>query len=74
MSIMTSMNEVAQPVRHRPHQDDEQLLFDHAEQRLFAADDAEAGRRIGKILAALFVYTLIAMSIATWWTIRTVGF
>lgn len=48
-------------------------LFDQEELRQFASDDAEAGRRIGKILAALFIYTIFAMSIAIWWTFRTVG-
>lgn len=48
-------------------------LFDQEELRQFASDDAEAGRRIGKILAALFIYTVFAMSIAIWWTFRTVG-
>lgn len=55
------------------NQDDEQSLFSREELRQFEADDAEAGRRIGKILSALFVYTLIAMSVATWWTFRIVG-
>jgi len=48
--------------------------FSREEVRQFDNDDAEAGRRIGKILTALFVYTLIAMSIVIWWTLRTVGF
>lgn len=47
-------------------------LFSIEEIRQFEADDVEAGRRIGKILATLFVYTLIAMSIVTWWTFRVV--
>lgn len=48
-------------------------LFTSAEIRQFDADDAEAGRRIGKILATLFIYTVIAMSIVTWWTFNVVG-
>lgn len=51
---------------------DERPLFSGEELRQFASDDVEAGRRIGKILSALFIYTLLAMSIATWWTFRTV--
>ena len=35
----------------------------------FAADDAEAGRTIGQMLSILFVYTVIAMSIVSIWTI-----
>ena len=54
-------------------QDDEQALFSRDELRQFAADDAAAGRSIGKILSALFIYTLIAMVVVIWWTLRTVG-
>ena len=54
-------------------QDDEQALFSRDELRQFAADDAAAGRSIVKILSALFIYTLIAMSVVIWWTLRTVG-
>lgn len=46
--------------------------FTREEIRQFEADDVEAGRNIGKILASLFVYTLIAMSIVTWWTFKVV--
>jgi hypothetical protein len=48
-------------------------FFSRQEIRQFDSDDAEAGRRIGKILTSLFIYTLIAMSIVIWWTLRTVG-
>ncbi len=54
------------------HREDDRELFSPEEIRQFEADDAEAGRRIGKILASLFVYTLIAMSIVIWWTFRVV--
>ena len=53
--------------------DDEPSLFSREELREFAVDDAAAGRSIGKILSALFIYTLLAMSVATWWTFLTVG-
>lgn len=43
--------------------------FSRQEIRQFEADDVEAGRRIGKILTMLFVYTLIAMSIVIWWSL-----
>lgn len=56
-------------IRHN----DDAPLFSGDELRQFAADDAEAGRRIGKILSALFIYTLLAMSVAVWWTLKTVG-
>ena len=55
------------------HRDDETPLFSDDELCQFAADDAEAGRRIGKILSVLFIYTLLAMSVAVWWTLKTVG-
>lgn len=55
------------------HPDEAPSLFTREELRQFAADDAEAGRRIGKILASLFIYTVIAMSIAIWWSFRTIG-
>lgn len=47
-------------------------LFTPAERRQFEADDEEAARNIGKILTTLFVYTLIAMSVVTWWTFGVV--
>lgn len=64
-----SISEAPQP-HHSKH--DEPSLFDREELRQFAADDAAAGGRIGRILAALFIYTVFAMGIAIWWTFRTV--
>ncbi|GDY08039.1 MAG: hypothetical protein DWI21_07065 [Planctomycetota bacterium] len=43
-------------------------LFDKAELAGFVADDQLAGRHICKMLSALFVYTLVAMSTAAIWT------
>jgi hypothetical protein len=43
-------------------------LFDKAEVAEFVAEDQSAGRTICKMLSALFIYTLIAMSIAAGWT------
>jgi hypothetical protein len=40
-------------------------LFDKTELEGFAADDTLAGRHICKMLALLFIYTVIAMSICT---------
>ena len=54
-------------------QDDDQSLFSREELTQFEADDIQIMSRIGKILSALFVYTVIAMSVAIWWTLRTVG-
>ncbi|MEY3174684.1 MAG: hypothetical protein RLZZ436_2598 [Planctomycetota bacterium] len=46
----------------------EQPLFSAVEVEQFAADDVTAGGAIGKMLSALFLYTIVAMSIAGWWT------
>jgi hypothetical protein len=43
-------------------------LFDKSELEQFIADDQSAGRHICKLLATLFIYTLIAMSVAATWT------
>lgn len=43
-------------------------LFDKSELAEFVAADQLAGRQICKMLSALFVYTLIAMSTAATWT------
>lgn len=43
-------------------------LFEKGELAEFVADDQLAGRNICKMLSALFVYTLIAMSTAATWT------
>ncbi len=46
-------------------------LFSQEELRQFAADDAEAGSAIGRMLTAFFFYTVIVMAISTlatlWW-------
>lgn len=46
----------------------EQPLFSAVEVEQFMADDVTAGSAIGKMLSALFLYTVVAMSIAGWWT------
>ncbi len=43
-------------------------LFEKHELQEFVTDDQEAGRAICKLLSVLFIYTLIAMSIAAGWT------
>ncbi|MEY3459901.1 MAG: hypothetical protein RL215_3058 [Planctomycetota bacterium] len=43
-------------------------LFSVVEVEQFSADDVTAGSAIGKMLSALFLYTVVAMSIASWWT------
>ncbi len=34
----------------------------------FDADDGDAGRALGKMLATFFLYTVVVMIIAAWWT------
>jgi len=48
-------------------------LFEPNEIAQFEADDTEAGKNIGKMLSIFFLYTLIAMSIAGYWTYRSVS-
>lgn len=43
-------------------------LFSASEVEQFAADDVTAGGAIGKMLSALFLYTVLAMGISGWWT------
>ncbi len=57
-----------------PSEGNEPELFSRRELREFAAEDAQAGRAIGKILVTLFIYTIVAMTIVIIWTYRTVGF
>lgn len=48
----------------------DQDLFSRDELKQFEADDVVAGSAIGKMLTAFFCYTVLAMSIAAWWTFR----
>lgn len=50
----------ASTVPENPFTREELSQFDH--------DDTSAGRAIGKLLAIIFFYTIIAMSIAAAWT------
>lgn len=43
-------------------------LFSAVEIEQFGAEDVTAGGAIGKMLSALFLYTVLAMGIASWWT------
>jgi len=56
----------AQPAPHDPPAPEH--LFEKSELVQFVADDQLAGQHICKLLASLFIYTLIAMSIAATWT------
>ena len=50
----------------------QQYPFSDEELEQFQSDDAAAGRTIGKMLATLFTYTVIIMSVVIWWTLTTV--
>ena len=50
----------------------DQELFTRTELEQFAADDVEAGSAIGKMLTLFFLYTIVVMSVAAWWTYRSV--
>ena len=43
-------------------------LFSDSELAQLDADDADAGRALGKMLSSFFLYTILAMSLAAWWT------
>lgn len=47
-------------------------LFSAVEIEQFEADDVTAGSAIGKMLSALFLYTIVAMGIASWWTYSSI--
>ena len=48
-------------------------LFSPLEIEQFGADDVTAGGAIGKMLSALFLYTVLAMGIAGWWTYSSIN-
>lgn len=51
---------------------EQESLFTEEELQQFEVDDRSAGTAIARILSTLFIYTLIVMSIALWWTLSTV--
>ena len=53
--------------------DDQTELFSAVEIEQFGADDVTAGGAIGKMLSALFLYTVVAMGIAGWWTYSSIA-
>ena len=44
------------------------MPFDREDLAQFDSDDISAGRAIGKMLAFFFLYTVVVMSLAAWWT------
>lgn len=48
-------------------------LFSATEIEQFGADDVTACGAIGKMLSALFLYTVLAMGIAGWWTYSSIS-
>lgn len=61
------MSDTSAPVAESP------ALFTPVEIEQFDADDVTAGKRIGQMLALLFLYTVIVMSLVSWWTFSTVA-
>jgi len=60
------------PVTESVSQETESIPFSSADLKQFDADDAEAGRAIGKMLSLFFLYTVFAMTgaaYATYWWI-----
>ncbi|MFN9721148.1 MAG: hypothetical protein ACK58L_20820 [Planctomycetota bacterium] len=47
-------------------------LFTPVEVEEFASDDVKAGSAIGIMLSALFLYTIVAMAISSWWTASSI--
>jgi hypothetical protein len=47
-------------------------VFTVTEIEQFEADDVTAGRAIGRMLSILFLYTVFAMSLVSWWTFRSI--
>ena len=59
------------PPRNAPPGGDGETVaspFSDEEFRQFAAEDGRAGKVIGWLLCALFVYTILVASAAIWWT------
>jgi hypothetical protein len=48
-------------------------LFSPVEIEQFDADDVTAGKAIGKMLSLLFLYTVLAMALVTWWTFNSIS-
>ena len=48
-------------------------LFTVAEVEQLSNDDVTAGRTVGKMLTLMFLYTVLAMSLVSWWTVRSVA-
>jgi len=52
---------------------DNDAHFTATDVQQFEADDVVAGSAIGKMLSALFLYTVLAMSFVAWWTFSSVS-
>lgn len=50
----------------------EEPLFTAVEVEQFEADDVVAGAAIGKMLSALFLYTILVMTFVGWWTYSSI--
>ena len=47
---------------------EEKPLFDRQEIEFLESEDVKAGRALGKMLSLFFLYTILAMGLAAWWT------
>ncbi len=45
-------------------------LFSAVDREEFDAADVQAGKAIGQMLSILFLYTVFAMALVTWWTMQ----
>lgn len=71
MTTETATTEAASPATATETPADP--LFNKQELQQFEADDREAGQAIGKMLSTFFLYTIIVMSLAAWWTWRSLN-
>lgn len=61
------------PVASSEAPSDADALFTPTEIEQFEADDVVAGSAIGKMLSILFLYTVLAMALVSWWTFSSVA-
>jgi hypothetical protein len=64
--VAASPAAVAEPAPAAAH---EEPLFTDQELLELDADDSDAGRSLGKMLASFFLYTVIVMLGVAWWTV-----
>ena len=50
-----------------------ELHFSPEDLESFDDDDTEAGKNIGKMLSLFFLYTIVVMSLAAYWTFASIA-